>query len=144
MFKLKDNVYSINFGWGTVKEILGAEYNSDYKVNVLFENGRTESFTLDGKYFEHGLRDLFFEEIPIPKSALERPRKTAEQMLKECKGITFNKGNEEPKYYLYYKPNGNVGWDYVISYKTIGVKYISKEDMEKIISECRENNRGVE
>lgn len=139
MFQVGDKVYSINFGWGTVEEI-GIEYSSDYKVIVRFiKNGTVRAFTLNGKLFKDGNRDLFFEEINIPKSALERPLKSAMEMLKECDEVKFDPGIK--KYYIYKSvTNGRIEKDYNVNISICGVKYISEEDAENIVKKCRENN----
>lgn len=72
MFKVGDRVWSIGDGWGKVICINNKE--SSYPVDVR-HNERCVSYTKDGKqYEEEDGRVLFFDEIPIPKSALERPR----------------------------------------------------------------------
>lgn len=73
-FKIGDKVYSIGWGWGVVTNI----GDGIYPVLVKFSNdsfkveGNTISFTKDGKQYQSALRTLFFEEIPIPESALVR------------------------------------------------------------------------
>lgn len=137
MFEVGDKVWSVSYGWGVVVEI-SVEKNNVCPVCVEFENFTT-SFTLEGKSFIHGFRDLFFEEIPIPNLALERPRKTAEQMLKECKEVEFKIG--EDNFYICYSHARKAFYtSSSIFIECLGIKYISKEDADKIIRECKENN----
>lgn len=141
MFKFGDKVYSFKYGWGEVVEISIIAVN--FPVVVKFKNDTVVYYTQCGvqaEDIEYGNRTLFFEEIPIPKSALERPRKSAEEMLDECDEVMFKKDLKERKYYLIYGITGNVCYKYDIGCRTIGIKYISEEDAERIVKECKENN----
>ena len=44
-FKVGDRVWSLLFGWGTVKE---KKCKDDYPIKVVFDSGRHESHTFDG------------------------------------------------------------------------------------------------
>ena len=70
-FKVGDRVWLYGLRiWGTVTKV-SKEPNSPYPVRVEFEDGKAFSFTSDGKFIsENTYRDLYFEEIPIPDSAL--------------------------------------------------------------------------
>lgn len=140
MFKVGDKVWCLTYGWGVVDSIYE---DKSYPVSVIFENkGNIVVFTLEGKRFTYALRELFFDEIPIPKRALERPRKTAKEMFDECEEVEFKKGCDN--YYIYTKLLENRVFKGCCNYMfTYGLKYISKEDAERIVEECKENNREV-
>lgn len=139
MFKVGDRVWCIKYGWGTVVEV---ERGCVYPVCVKFDNGARDAFTNEGlSDYEYGYRVLFFEEIIIPNSALERPRKTAEEMLSECQEVEFKSGFDNC--YIYTKLLENEVFKGCYTYTLIhGLKYISEEDADKIVRECKENNRG--
>lgn len=73
MFRKGDKIYSVEFGWGYVTDVRVGSFN--YPLEVLFEK-RTIYYTLDGRRstLSDCMGTLFFQEIPIPKEALERPR----------------------------------------------------------------------
>jgi len=64
--KIGDRVWSFEYGWGTVKELI---YNSPYPIGVVFDNEQYETFTLDGKIEKSCNQTLFWDEIKfeIPK-----------------------------------------------------------------------------
>lgn len=134
MFRKGDRVWCINYGWGDV-------VNLDSKDNTIEVNFKEIStwFTADGRYISEPYRILFFEEIPIPKSALERPRKTAEEMLDECEGIEFKVGERNYSIRIN-RVDNRVSLCLNEHIFTYGIKYISKEDAYRIIRECKENN----
>lgn len=71
-FRVGDRVWDFQFGWGRINEIAV----DAYPVGVYFdERPGIEWFSKDGKYEDHESlhRTLFFEEIPIPESAIKRP-----------------------------------------------------------------------
>lgn len=143
MFKIGDRVWCTFMGWGEVL-IDKTTNDNDTKLPlaVEFENGYIGRFTKDGRAFTNGLRCLFFEEIIVPHSALEKPRKTAQEMLDECEGIEFKYGEKN-----FFISKEYMGCSEVVSvmmgykYQFIGAKYISKEDAERIVNECKENNQ---
>lgn len=69
MFEVGDRVFSTSRGWGVVDRISNGEV---YPVVVKFDRDQLVTYTGDGKQFQSALRTLFFEEIPIPESALVR------------------------------------------------------------------------
>ncbi len=74
--KIGDKVWSFEFGWGTVKELI---YNSPYPIGVVFDNEQYETFTLDGKVEKSCNQTLFWNEVKF-----EVPKKTKLE-LKEYK-----------------------------------------------------------
>lgn len=78
MFRVGDKVWSLSYGWGEVVDI---EINDHYPIVVQFGNNEA-TYTEDGKQFSAFNVDLFFSEIPIPPSALERPRWRADKYEK--------------------------------------------------------------
>lgn len=124
MFKVGDKVWSISDGWGIVVLL----YSKDNTIRVKFKNGLAW-FTSDGKGIGKSRRTLFFE---------ERPRKSAEEMLKECEEIEFDFCKDN--YYIYHTAVAVVKFGSNWKYKIYGVKYISKDDAERIVLECKENN----
>lgn len=67
-FRVGDKVYSTVWGWGEVKRI-----NTGVSYPVVAEFGDNKiTYTEDGRQCVGSLRSLFFEEIPIPESALVR------------------------------------------------------------------------
>ncbi|MGL5099779.1 MAG: hypothetical protein ACRC6B_07105 [Fusobacteriaceae bacterium] len=73
MFKVNDRVYTVSNGWGTV--ISTTNHIGLYPVKVKYDKTRDEgNFTSEGRKLCDDIHPtLFFEEIPIPESAL-RPR----------------------------------------------------------------------
>jgi hypothetical protein len=71
IFKVGDKVWDIGLGWGEVMQI---DAGFHYPIYVLFKNGKQEWYAADGRNESQSSRVLFFQEIPIPKEALERPR----------------------------------------------------------------------
>lgn len=138
LFRSGDRVWDILFGWGTV--ICVKEDAARYPVLVKHDNIRYATYTMDGEGSDGvPVRRLFFEEIPIPKSALERPRKTAEQMLEECEEVEFlAKHNNHAIGYIPATNQIVENLDWIC--KRVGVKYISRQDAERIVRECAENN----
>lgn len=73
-FEVGDKVWTIDNGWG---EVIEMKDGIAYPVSVEFEKSKV-SYTKDGREFESKNVVLFFEEIPIPESALVRPKWRAE------------------------------------------------------------------
>lgn len=137
LFRKEDRVWDLLLGWGTV---IGTkkEYGI-FPVLVKFDIGKHETYTIDGKSNDGlGIRRLFFEEIPIPASALERPRKIAKEMLEECEEVEFRFNRDN--FYIYADYKNKICYTNAIQWCVIGVKYISEKDAERIIRECKENN----
>lgn len=60
MFKIKDRVYDLKYGWGRVIIIY---YDTTYPISVRFDNDEKESYTLNGCPTTIGTnRTLFFAE----------------------------------------------------------------------------------
>lgn len=142
LFEVGVKVWDFRYGWGKVVEIKNDGY--DYPVKVEFDETKDYClYSKEGKEFHLLARTLFFEEIPIPASALERPRKTAEEMVKECIEVGFESGKDNYYIYAIYNSEGkciNLNWGKTKFNKKIGTKYITIQDAERIISECKENN----
>ena len=85
IFKVGQRVWDCSRGYGTVNRIIDDE-DAEYPVVVLFDdkfdNNDTMYFTLDGRQYKRYNRTLFFEEIPIPESALKPKRWRAKK--NEC------------------------------------------------------------
>lgn len=77
-FKVGERVYSVTWGWGVVDRMIN---NDSYPVLVKFDCNQIISHTVDGKHNKYALRTLFFEEIPIPESALVRKHQFTENQL---------------------------------------------------------------
>ena len=78
LFKVGQRVWDFNRGYGTVTRIIDGE-GDDYPVVVVLDDGNTIYFTIDGRYYKKYNRTLFFEEIPIPESALKYKKWRAEK-----------------------------------------------------------------
>lgn len=72
-FKVGQRVWDFSRGYGTVNRIIDDE-EDEYPVVVLFDDSDASYFTIDGRYYKRHNRTLFFEEIPIPESALKSKR----------------------------------------------------------------------
>lgn len=70
MFKVGDKVWSVSHGWGEVERVFNSGY---YPVSVMF-GGVEISYTSGGSEYKGRNRSLFFGEVEIPKSVLERPK----------------------------------------------------------------------
>lgn len=71
-FKEGQKVWEFSRGWGTIKRVHN-NAKCYYPVEVSFNNNEEEEYvyyTKDGKRYVKFNRVLFFEEIPIPESAL--------------------------------------------------------------------------
>ena len=73
IFKVGQRVWSFEEGYGIVTDVRDTKI-FDYPVIVLFDNDIAIHFTTDGRAHIRCNRTLFFEEIPIPKSALKPKR----------------------------------------------------------------------
>lgn len=89
LFKVKQRVWDFSRGYGTVNCIIDDE-KAKYPVVVVFDNGDTVYFTIDGKQYKRCNRTLFFEEISIPESALNPKRWRAQK--RECYFIVNTSG----------------------------------------------------
>ncbi|MGL6063876.1 MAG: hypothetical protein ACRC0S_02190 [Fusobacteriaceae bacterium] len=77
LFEVGDEVWFSGLGWGIVVEIDDDEISS---LGVQFKGlNSLTSFYMDGRRRSFGPRALFFEEIPIPESALVRKQWRAEK-----------------------------------------------------------------
>ncbi len=69
--RVGDRVYSMEYGWGEVKNIHSWSNEKPYEVDF---NGKQVFYTEAGKLETTSAnRTLFFDEIPIPVRALNRP-----------------------------------------------------------------------
>ena len=92
-FEVGDRAWSSVYGWG---KIGSTEKGENYQINFLLDKGGCITHTEDGRQYKDNLRTLFFQEIPIPESALVRPRWRAER-----KGLYYcvnNIGEIEAEY----------------------------------------------
>ncbi len=82
LFRKEDvgrRVWEFEEGWGRITAF--DENNKDKRpVAVVFENGMVGGYTAEGIMFDDANRNrvLFWQEVPIPKEALTRPRWRAE------------------------------------------------------------------
>lgn len=75
-FETGDRVWTFSNGWGHVVRVT----NERYSVRVQFENEDTVTYTEDGRLYEYDKNtSLFFDEIPIPETALRRPKWRADE-----------------------------------------------------------------
>lgn len=81
-FEVGDRAWSSVYGWGKIDSI---ENGEEHPIIFVSDKGETESHTKDGRQHEIFLRTLFFQEIPIPESALVRPRWRAERKGLYCR-----------------------------------------------------------
>ncbi|MGL5803185.1 MAG: hypothetical protein ACRCX7_11425 [Cetobacterium sp.] len=119
-FKLGDKVWSTRKGWGVVDKTANSK---SYPIKVSFINRGSISFTEDGKEVESDIHPtLFFEEIPIPETALVRPKWRA---------------NKNDSYYCVTSDGMTVG---VIEYgRGIDDRRYEHENYFKTIEEARES-----
>lgn len=136
LFEVGLKVWSLAFGWGKVTYF---DENVDFPVKVEYLNGETAHYSVDGREYKGENRTLFFDEIPIPESALKKPLRTAEEMLENCEEIKY-KFNED-NFYIYVDDKKNVCYTFSIKWRIIGIKYISEKDAEHIVNNCKENEK---
>ncbi|MGL5126301.1 MAG: hypothetical protein ACRC6U_10045 [Fusobacteriaceae bacterium] len=71
MFKVRDRVWDVKWGWG---EVIRTENTTYYKdVLVLWDSGSSLGYSKDGAEQAGANRSLFFDEVQIPESALIIP-----------------------------------------------------------------------
>ena len=71
-FRLGDPVWCLIYGKGEVYSIMNNLQDRTYPMEVIFENGDGNWYTLDGKLDEAGNRTLFFSEPKI-EASVTRP-----------------------------------------------------------------------
>ena len=71
-FRVGDRVWCLIYGKGEVSGLMGNPEGYAYPVEVCFENGDGNWYTLDGKLDEVGNRTLFFSE-PKVEASVTRP-----------------------------------------------------------------------
>ncbi len=71
-FRLGDTVWCLIYGKGEVTSLRGNPEYYTYPVEVSFENGHGDWYTLDGKIDEDGNRTLFFSKPKI-EASVTRP-----------------------------------------------------------------------
>lgn len=71
-FRLGDTVWCLIYGKGEVYSIMNNLQDCTYPMEVIFENGDGNWYTLDGKLDEAGNRTLFFSEPKI-EASVTRP-----------------------------------------------------------------------
>ncbi|MGL4452689.1 MAG: hypothetical protein ACRCTZ_16095 [Sarcina sp.] len=73
MFKVGQEVWDMAYGWGIVYDVRYAESQKTMVVRVHFHSDAVAIYSQDGRRCGCNCKNrvLFFEEIPIPKSALE-------------------------------------------------------------------------
>lgn len=91
-----DRVYSVVYGWGTVREI---DRKLPFPLRVLFDIYADDPdfhvYPFNGKFSKHDpMPTLFWSEIPIPPEALTPPKRTR----KETRWffVFFCEGKETP------------------------------------------------
>lgn len=140
LFTVGLQVWDFEKGWGVVSNV---DFNTVYPVEVLFDNGITQTYTTEGKSFVGAKnRILFFEEIPIPESALKRKFHTANFLLSLSKEVKFEE-NKKNFYVIFSHSDNEVKSNFNTTQEIIGQKYISKRDAEFIVCNCIENNGGI-
>lgn len=73
LFKVGQDVWSTSWGHGIIRDV-NFDLDKWHRVKVKFDDDTIQCYSIDGKYSESQLRTLFFEEIPIPASALTPKR----------------------------------------------------------------------
>lgn len=68
MFKVGQKVWCAIYGAGVVAEVDGVNAIGSYSIVVAFSNGRTSSYTSDGKWFDEGVITLFPYPVEIVKA----------------------------------------------------------------------------
>jgi len=71
-FRVGDIVWCLLYGKGEVSSLMGDPEGDTYPMEVCFENGDGNWYTLDGKLDEVGNRTLFFSEPKI-EASVTRP-----------------------------------------------------------------------
>lgn len=73
IFKKRDRVFDIRFGWGTVKEVLDTSYHN-YPIIVFFDNiGNVITYASDGSFGAGMPQMLSFTEYTLQGFSQERP-----------------------------------------------------------------------
>jgi hypothetical protein len=72
IFKVGDKVFHYGFGWGKIDYI--DDEPKDYPIIVVFNPGKEETFTLDGKLLQADINPtLSFTEYSVSNFSQERP-----------------------------------------------------------------------
>lgn len=80
VFKEGQRVYDLVWGWGTVAEV--AELEDRYPVEVDFDGGCKDWFTIEGCPDDDGARTLFFAEPPAHTPEMLTPSTPARKKYK--------------------------------------------------------------
>ena len=86
--KVGDKVWSTIFGWG---EIVAINKDDNFPLKVFFGDYR-EEFDFEGRYWEHSLVTLFWNEIKLPSN---------EEDKKPFNLVEYLRENLEPKEFIY-------------------------------------------
>lgn len=117
----------------TMKIVERGEYeNYYYDVVGINTDYPYFDFTIYGKETREHLEELGFEDLPII-------RKSWIELYKEAKEIPFVLGADN--WYVFIYKGFGVSKDMDITSER-PMKYISKEDAEYIVKNCKENNGG--
>lgn len=68
--RVKDRVFCIHHGWGTISQINGW---MDYPIYVEFDNGEEDNYDIEGKVFPNHIPTLSFTEYIVQRFSQERP-----------------------------------------------------------------------
>ena len=134
-FRVGDKVTCNVYGIGEVVEIY-----DDY-ITVIFSNKIIGTYSKDGKYNTNFKRTLFI--LPKIKPTLKQVKEKYKQLLDEVGEVEFVKG--EYNYFLIaYFENGKYYFN--SSYNTyensFHIKYITKENIDKIVEEMNKFIKG--
>lgn len=96
-----DRVWSIIYGYGEIIAVYNA--NNECPLDVMFDGGKTRSYTFDGKYnTDCNHPELFWNEFNIP---------TDDEDKKSFDLVEFLKVNLEPREFEYESNNEYLGYD---------------------------------
>lgn len=100
--KVGDKVWSSASGWGTVKAI----DDSEYPITVYYEDGASDTYTVEGFLFKDGgLQVLFWNEI-----VFDAPVKPMPDLEVDAKVFVWGRdgGEKKKRYFSHYGFNGSV------------------------------------
>ncbi len=130
--KVGDRVWGFRYGWGT---ITSTSHLNVYPLFVLFDNGKQESFTIEGKIDSYDDKNptLFWNEIKfeIPEKPFD-----LEAELKRLEIKEFEHGDKN--YYLYWDNAGRkIYYDIVGNNEQPNIEYFSEENINNFMKNIR-------
>lgn len=104
IFKKGDKVYCLLFGCGIVTSVSNNDDKDDYPILVNFKNRGDESYTKDGKYYEHSCTPMLYyykPEIIAPKW----PDMSVDTLLRVW---DYEKESSSIRYFSHWNSDGRV------------------------------------